>query len=92
MRLCTGRFRPPDVQRFFVVFIQVISQAIEAMGLLNTQRLATLFDGMSRHTPEGVAFQARAREVGFKQAVMERDSGAMAVWSNIGDGDDKSKL
>lgn len=59
------------------------------MGLLNTQRLATLLDGMSRHTPEGVAFQTRAREVGFKQAVLERDSGAAAVWSNVLDERDK---
>lgn len=66
-----------------MVLVQVINQAVEAMGLLNTQRLATLFDGMSRHTPEGVAFQERAREVGFKQAVLERDGGAATVWSNM---------
>jgi len=67
----------------------VINQAVEAMGLLNTQRLATLFDGMSRHTPEGIAFQDRARQVGFKQAVMERDSGEESAWS---DSTGKSKL
>ncbi|OXA39066.1 hypothetical protein Fcan01_26120 [Folsomia candida] len=33
------------------------------------------FDGMSRHSPEGVAFQKRSAQVGFKQAVLERDSG-----------------
>jgi hypothetical protein len=63
--------------------LQVINQAVESMGLLNTQRLATLFDGMSRHTPEGVAFQRRAKEVGFKQAVLERDSGASTGWSDV---------
>ncbi|ODM92477.1 3-hydroxypropionyl-coenzyme A dehydratase [Orchesella cincta] len=62
---------------------QMINQAVESMGLLNTQRLATIFDGMSRHTPEGVAFQQRAAQVGFKQAVMERDSGMVAEWSDI---------
>jgi enoyl-CoA hydratase len=46
------------------------------MGLASTQLLATLFDGITRHTPEGVAFKARVEEVGFKQAVAERDSGA----------------
>lgn len=61
---------------------QVINQAVEQMGLLNTQRLATVFDGMSRHTPEGVAFQQRAKDVGFKQAVKERDEGE-AMWSNM---------
>ena len=63
----------PTNQLFFQK--QVINQAIEQMGLLNTQRLATLFDGMSRHTPEGVAFQERAQEVGFRQAINERDEG-----------------
>jgi enoyl-CoA hydratase len=43
------------------------------MGLQTTQMFATLFDGMARHTPEGVAFKARAEAVGFKQAVKERD-------------------
>ena len=69
---------------------QVINQAVEQMGLFNTQRLAILFDGMSRHSPEGVAFQQRTREVGFKQAVKERDEGAEAVWSHMLD--KKSKL
>ncbi len=41
----------------------------------NTRMFATLFDGMTRHTPEGLWFKQRSEEVGFKQAVMERDSG-----------------
>ncbi len=53
----------------------VINQAIEAMGLANTQRLATLVDGMTRHSPEGVNFTARSEAVGWKQAVDERDNG-----------------
>ncbi len=54
----------------------MINQAYENMGLRTTQMFATLFDGIARHTPEGVAFKARAEAVGFKQAVKERDSGA----------------
>jgi enoyl-CoA hydratase len=54
----------------------LINQAYENMGLATTQLLATLLDGMARHTPEGLAFKARAEKVGFKQAVHERDSGA----------------
>lgn len=54
----------------------VVNQAVELQGLAQSQRLATLFDGISRHTPEGMWFKARAEEVGFKQAVAERDSGA----------------
>lgn len=53
----------------------MINQAYENMGIANTQMTANLFDGISRHTPEGVAWKARAEEVGFQQAVRERDSG-----------------
>jgi enoyl-CoA hydratase len=53
----------------------LINQAYENMGLATTQMLATLLDGAARHTPEGLAFKARAEAVGFKQAVQERDSG-----------------
>ncbi|MDV4144973.1 MULTISPECIES: crotonase/enoyl-CoA hydratase family protein [Shimia] len=53
----------------------VINQAIEAMGLNETQRLATLFDGITRHSPEGMNFKARSEAVGWKQAVRERDEG-----------------
>ena len=51
----------------------VVNQAVTAQGLATTQLLATLFDGMARHTPEGLAFKARAEVVGWKQAVAERD-------------------
>ena len=53
----------------------MINQAYENMGLASTQTIATLFDGIARHTPEGVWFKRRAEEAGFKQAVAERDSG-----------------
>lgn len=62
---------------------QMINHAVEEMGLLSTQRLATIFDGMTRHTPEGITFAERAKEVGFKQAVKERDSGEETVWSDL---------
>jgi enoyl-CoA hydratase len=50
------------------------NQAVEAQGLATTQLLATLFDGMARHTAEGLACKARAEEVGWKQAVAEGDA------------------
>jgi enoyl-CoA hydratase len=53
----------------------LINQAYDSMGLANTQRFATLFDGITRHSPEGQWFKRRAEEVGFKQAVRERDGG-----------------
>jgi len=54
-----------------------INQAFENMGLTTTQMFATLFDGVARHTPEGVAFKQRCEEVGFQQAVAERDRGEL---------------
>jgi enoyl-CoA hydratase len=38
-----------------------------------TQVLGTVLDGITRHTPEGYAFQQRAAAAGFRQAVAERD-------------------
>jgi enoyl-CoA hydratase len=54
----------------------VINQAIEAMGLKQTQMLATVFDGITRHSPEGLAFKNRAEEIGWKAAVRDRDQGS----------------
>ena len=51
----------------------LVNQALYAQGLHATQVLGTFFDGVARHTPEGFAFQQRAAEAGFKQAVRERD-------------------
>jgi enoyl-CoA hydratase len=45
----------------------------EQAGITVTQQLATIFDGITRHTPEGVAFKDRMVEVGLRQAVRERD-------------------
>jgi enoyl-CoA hydratase len=51
----------------------LVNQALYSQGLHATQAFGTVFDGVARHTPEGYAFQARAAEAGFKQAVRERD-------------------
>ena len=51
----------------------LVNQTFEAQGMRATQVLGSLFDGITRHTAEGYAFQQRAQEVGFKQAVKERD-------------------
>ena len=53
----------------------VINQAVEASGLNGTQQLATLRDGISRHSPEGQNFKNRVETKGWKQAVQERDEG-----------------
>jgi enoyl-CoA hydratase len=51
----------------------LVNQTVMAQGLHASQILGTLMDGIARHTKEGHAFQQRAAEVGFKQAVRERD-------------------
>jgi enoyl-CoA hydratase len=51
----------------------LVNQSLYAQGLHQTQILGTVFDGITRHTKEGYAFQARAAEAGFRQAVAERD-------------------
>ena len=53
----------------------MINQAYENMGLENTQMLATLFDGITRHSPEGINFKKRSEEMGWKHSVRERDLG-----------------
>jgi enoyl-CoA hydratase len=45
----------------------------ENMGLATSRALGTLFDGIARHTQEGIDFIARAQQAGFRQAVRERD-------------------
>ncbi|MDJ0628039.1 MAG: hypothetical protein QNJ44_07240 [Rhodobacter sp.] len=51
----------------------VIDQAVEAMGLMNSRRLARVFDGVARHSPEGFAFKRRAEAAGWREAVRGRD-------------------
>ncbi len=51
----------------------LITQGLYAQGLHTTQVLGTFFDGITRHTREGYAFQQRAAQAGFREAVRERD-------------------
>ena len=51
----------------------LINQTVLSQGLASAQMTGTLFDGIARHTREGYAFQQKAAEAGFKQAVRERD-------------------
>jgi enoyl-CoA hydratase len=51
----------------------LVNQSLYAQGLQATQVLGTVFDGITRHTKEGYAFQHRAAEAGFRTAVRERD-------------------
>ena len=49
------------------------NQTAENMGLASSRTLGVLFDGIARHTQEGLDFVSRAQEVGFREAVRERD-------------------
>lgn len=53
----------------------VVNQVLLAMGLEQSQSMATLFDGITRHNPEGLWFRRYAQTEGFKAAVQWRDSG-----------------
>ncbi len=45
----------------------------EQMGFATSRLLGSFFDGIARHTQEGLDFVKRAQEAGFRQAVRERD-------------------
>jgi enoyl-CoA hydratase len=53
----------------------MINQAYDNMGLNGTQMIATIFDGITRHSPEGRWFQEFSEVHGFAEAVKWRDSG-----------------
>lgn len=51
----------------------LLNQSVMQQGLHTTQLLGTVFDGITRHTREGHAFQMLAMEKGFREAVRQRD-------------------
>ncbi len=53
----------------------VVNQVMLTMGLEQTQQIATVFDGITRHNPEGMWFRRYAQTEGFKAAVAWRDGG-----------------
>jgi enoyl-CoA hydratase len=53
----------------------VVNQVMLNMGLEQSQTMATVFDGITRHNPEGLWFRRHAQAHGFKSAVEWRDSG-----------------
>ncbi|WP_278262388.1 enoyl-CoA hydratase-related protein [Nocardia sp. AG03] len=50
-----------------------LNSALNAQGVANSGMISTVFDGISRHTREGYAFQLRSATAGFREAVRERD-------------------
>ena len=53
----------------------VVNQIMLTQGLEQSQMMATVFDGITRHNPEGMWFRRQAQTEGFKSAVAWRDSG-----------------
>ena len=56
-----------------IMLKMLCNQTVEHMGMSSSRTLGTLFDGIARHTQEGLDFVKRAGEAGFRQAVRERD-------------------
>jgi enoyl-CoA hydratase len=71
MALARRMARVPTNQ--LVMLKLLCNHTAEHMGLGTSRLLGTLFDGVARHTQEGLDFVGRAGEVGFRQAVRERD-------------------
>ncbi len=71
MALAKRMARLPTNQ--LVMLKLLCNQTVENMGMASSRLLGTLFDGVARHTQEGLDFVARAEDVGFRQAVRERD-------------------
>ncbi len=51
----------------------LVNQSLYSQGLHATQVIGTVFDGITRHTKEGYAFQGLAAREGWGHAVRQRD-------------------
>ena len=71
MELAERMARLPTNQ--LVMLKRMCNQTAENMGLTSSRTLGSLFDGIARHTQEGLDFVTRAQDVGIRQAVRERD-------------------
>ena len=71
MDLATRMAKLPANQ--LMMLKMLCNQTAENMGLASARTLGSLFDGIARHTQEGLDFVTRSGEVGIRQAVRERD-------------------
>ncbi|WP_375001060.1 crotonase/enoyl-CoA hydratase family protein [Aeromicrobium sp. CTD01-1L150] len=67
-----GRIAQMPLNQLMMVKL-ALNSALLAQGVETSRMVGTVFDGISRHTREGKAFQQRAATVGFREAVRERD-------------------
>ncbi|MBY6364849.1 crotonase/enoyl-CoA hydratase family protein [Rhodococcoides corynebacterioides] len=68
-----GRIAQMPINQLMMVKL-ALNSALLASGVATSTMISTVFDGISRHTREGYAFQTRAATVGFREAVRERDA------------------
>lgn len=71
MELATRMAKLPTNQ--LVMLKLLCNQTAENMGLTSSRTLGSLFDGIARHTQEGLDFVTRSQEIGIRDAVRERD-------------------
>lgn len=71
MALAARMAKLPENQ--LVMLKMLCNQTAENMGLTSSRTLGSLFDGIARHTQEGLDFVTRSQEIGIRNAVRERD-------------------
>ena len=62
---------PPMPVNQLIMAKLALNTALLQQGVATSRMVSTVFDGVARHTPEGHAFVAEAREHGFREAVEE---------------------
>src|SRR6187200_2466749 len=67
-----GRIAAMPVNQLIMAKL-ALNTALLQQGMATSRMVSTVFDGVARHTPEGHAFVAEAREHGFRDAVKSRD-------------------
>jgi len=72
MALCQ-RIAQVPVNQLEMITWALNAVADEMYDPKSSRRLGTFFDGVARHTQEGLDFVGRSQEVGFREAVRERD-------------------
>ncbi|KAI8933111.1 hypothetical protein NX059_009754 [Plenodomus lindquistii] len=71
VRLLTDRIKTVPKNQLWMCK-QVVNGFVEDQ-LNHAQRAATVFDGITRNSPEGIAFQELSANEGFKAAIKARD-------------------
>jgi len=71
VRLLTKRIASVPINQNWMN--KLVINGFAEVQLERAQKLATIFDGITRNSPEGIRFQNLAQEAGFKAAIAKRD-------------------